>query len=269
MRDNVIGTYLHGPVLAKSARFADDLLRRALRRRGMDDELNRSTTRWPTAPPRWRSAGHVDAYRPNWCRRARGGHGTACTVNSGAGTDPINGARHTQVRTITAPREHHRAGRATFTPKPARTVAPLLPGAAPATGRSRRRARTSPRRRTEDPTVDVADIDGEPRLPHDQCSRRPSRSAAASTSTRRRIRRSPTSSRAAFENATDALQRDGAHRARPGNAGQGRKNLIPGRGRRALPHQVLRPGRRRLTGPASSRPARRWSSSTPNAPTPR
>jgi CobQ-like glutamine amidotransferase family enzyme len=39
VRDNVIGTYLHGPVLAKSARFADDLLRRALRRRGLDDEL--------------------------------------------------------------------------------------------------------------------------------------------------------------------------------------------------------------------------------------
>jgi lipid II isoglutaminyl synthase (glutamine-hydrolysing) len=39
VRDNVIGTYLHGPVLAKSARFADDLLRRALRRRGMSDDL--------------------------------------------------------------------------------------------------------------------------------------------------------------------------------------------------------------------------------------
>jgi lipid II isoglutaminyl synthase (glutamine-hydrolysing) len=39
VRDNVIGTYLHGPVLAKSARFADDLLRRALRRRGESDEL--------------------------------------------------------------------------------------------------------------------------------------------------------------------------------------------------------------------------------------
>jgi lipid II isoglutaminyl synthase (glutamine-hydrolysing) len=39
VRDNVIGTYLHGPVLAKSARFADDLLRRALRRRGENDEL--------------------------------------------------------------------------------------------------------------------------------------------------------------------------------------------------------------------------------------
>jgi len=34
VRDNVIGTYLHGPVLAKSARFADDLLRRAYARRG-------------------------------------------------------------------------------------------------------------------------------------------------------------------------------------------------------------------------------------------
>jgi hypothetical protein len=39
IRDNVIGTYLHGPVLAKSARFADDLLRRALRRRGISDQL--------------------------------------------------------------------------------------------------------------------------------------------------------------------------------------------------------------------------------------
>ena len=39
VRDNVIGTYLHGPVLAKSAHFADELLRRALRRRGESDEL--------------------------------------------------------------------------------------------------------------------------------------------------------------------------------------------------------------------------------------
>jgi hypothetical protein len=39
VRDNVIGTYLHGPVLAKSARFADNLLLRALRRRGLDDTL--------------------------------------------------------------------------------------------------------------------------------------------------------------------------------------------------------------------------------------
>lgn len=39
VRHNVIGTYLHGPVLAKSPRFADDLIRRALRRRGDDDFL--------------------------------------------------------------------------------------------------------------------------------------------------------------------------------------------------------------------------------------
>jgi CobQ-like glutamine amidotransferase family enzyme len=39
VRANVIGTYLHGPVLAKSPRFADDLLRRAYRRRGVDTEL--------------------------------------------------------------------------------------------------------------------------------------------------------------------------------------------------------------------------------------
>jgi CobQ-like glutamine amidotransferase family enzyme len=39
VRDNVIGTYLHGPVLAKSPRFADDLLRRAYERRGAPVEL--------------------------------------------------------------------------------------------------------------------------------------------------------------------------------------------------------------------------------------
>ncbi|HET6877209.1 MAG TPA: glutamine amidotransferase [Jatrophihabitans sp.] len=39
VRGNVIGTYLHGPVLAKSPRFADDLLRRAYSRRGVDVEL--------------------------------------------------------------------------------------------------------------------------------------------------------------------------------------------------------------------------------------
>jgi CobQ-like glutamine amidotransferase family enzyme len=39
VRDNVIGTYLHGPVLAKSPRFADDLLRRAYARRGAAVEL--------------------------------------------------------------------------------------------------------------------------------------------------------------------------------------------------------------------------------------
>ncbi|MBE7189607.1 type 1 glutamine amidotransferase [Jatrophihabitans endophyticus] len=39
VRDNVIGTYLHGPVLAKSPDFADGLLRRALARRGQSVEL--------------------------------------------------------------------------------------------------------------------------------------------------------------------------------------------------------------------------------------
>jgi lipid II isoglutaminyl synthase (glutamine-hydrolysing) len=40
VRDNVIGTYLHGPVLAKSPRFADELLRRAYLRRGADVALD-------------------------------------------------------------------------------------------------------------------------------------------------------------------------------------------------------------------------------------
>lgn len=59
VRDNVIGTYLHGPVLAKSARFADDLIRRALRRRGesdelapLDDELADQAARVATTRPR-------------------------------------------------------------------------------------------------------------------------------------------------------------------------------------------------------------------------
>jgi len=39
VRDNVFGTYLHGPVLAKSPQFADELLRRALARRGLSTEL--------------------------------------------------------------------------------------------------------------------------------------------------------------------------------------------------------------------------------------
>ncbi|HZE51407.1 MAG TPA: glutamine amidotransferase [Jatrophihabitantaceae bacterium] len=39
VRDNVFGTYLHGPVLAKSPRFADELLRRALVRQGADAGL--------------------------------------------------------------------------------------------------------------------------------------------------------------------------------------------------------------------------------------
>ncbi len=39
VRDNIFGTYLHGPVLAKSPAFADDLLRRAYQRRGDEAEL--------------------------------------------------------------------------------------------------------------------------------------------------------------------------------------------------------------------------------------
>ena len=39
IRDNVFGTYLHGPVLAKSPGFADELLRRALVRRGLGTDL--------------------------------------------------------------------------------------------------------------------------------------------------------------------------------------------------------------------------------------
>jgi hypothetical protein len=59
VRDNVIGTYLHGPVLAKSPRFADDLLRRALARRGestdlepLDDDLAERAARVAVTRPR-------------------------------------------------------------------------------------------------------------------------------------------------------------------------------------------------------------------------
>jgi CobQ-like glutamine amidotransferase family enzyme len=59
VRDNVIGTYLHGPVLAKSPRFADDLLRRAYERRGdsvglepLDDTLPELAARVAVGRPR-------------------------------------------------------------------------------------------------------------------------------------------------------------------------------------------------------------------------
>jgi len=59
VRDNVIGTYLHGPVLAKSPRFADDLLRRSFARRGetvqlapLDDALPEQAARVAVARPR-------------------------------------------------------------------------------------------------------------------------------------------------------------------------------------------------------------------------
>ncbi len=48
IRDNVIGTYLHGPVLAKSPRFADDLLHRAYARRGEAAELTPLDDALPT-----------------------------------------------------------------------------------------------------------------------------------------------------------------------------------------------------------------------------
>ncbi len=59
VRDNVIGTYLHGPVLAKSPSFADDLLRRAYARRGeptdlepLDDTLPELAARVAVGRPR-------------------------------------------------------------------------------------------------------------------------------------------------------------------------------------------------------------------------
>jgi CobQ-like glutamine amidotransferase family enzyme len=59
IRDNVIGTYLHGPVLAKSPQFADDLLRRAYERRGetvalepLDDALPELAAKVAVGRPR-------------------------------------------------------------------------------------------------------------------------------------------------------------------------------------------------------------------------
>jgi CobQ-like glutamine amidotransferase family enzyme len=59
VRDNVFGTYLHGPVLAKSPRFADGLLRRAYARRGdavelepLDDALPELAARVAVGRPR-------------------------------------------------------------------------------------------------------------------------------------------------------------------------------------------------------------------------
>jgi CobQ-like glutamine amidotransferase family enzyme len=59
VRDNIFGTYLHGPVLAKSPRFADELLRRAYARRGdapalepLDDSLPEIAARVAVGRPR-------------------------------------------------------------------------------------------------------------------------------------------------------------------------------------------------------------------------
>jgi lipid II isoglutaminyl synthase (glutamine-hydrolysing) len=56
---NVFGTYLHGPMLAKSPQFADELIRRALRRRGepevlepLDDSLALAAAAVAQARPR-------------------------------------------------------------------------------------------------------------------------------------------------------------------------------------------------------------------------
>jgi CobQ-like glutamine amidotransferase family enzyme len=59
VRGNVFGTYLHGPVLAKSPGFADELLRRAFIRRGapftldpLDDSLALAAARVAVGRPR-------------------------------------------------------------------------------------------------------------------------------------------------------------------------------------------------------------------------
>ncbi|HJQ02090.1 MAG TPA: glutamine amidotransferase [Jatrophihabitans sp.] len=59
VRDNVFGTYLHGPVLAKSPGFADELLRRALARRAdaaslppLDDSLELAAAEVAVRRPR-------------------------------------------------------------------------------------------------------------------------------------------------------------------------------------------------------------------------
>jgi CobQ-like glutamine amidotransferase family enzyme len=57
--NNVVGTYLHGPVLPKNPRFADDLLVQALNHRGvsvafdhLDDSLEMAAARLATTRPR-------------------------------------------------------------------------------------------------------------------------------------------------------------------------------------------------------------------------
>ena len=41
MQDNVIGCYLHGPVLAKNPKFADYLIEKALSRKNKDFKLKK------------------------------------------------------------------------------------------------------------------------------------------------------------------------------------------------------------------------------------
>ena len=57
VRNNLIGTYLHGPLLPKNAWLADELIARAIERReGTGRSSSRSTTRFE-------DAAHADAER--------------------------------------------------------------------------------------------------------------------------------------------------------------------------------------------------------------
>ena len=167
MRDNVIGTYLHGPVLAKSPRFADELLRRALRRRGADTDLE-------PLDDALRRAGGARRRRPaalSACRcraaaaaplraAARGRYGRADRVRSAAQPPPS-----TSVVTDTVTLDAERIDRS---------------GARPADHCRAAAARRDPCRQGEaeqacpyiastpqqDRQTNVADIVGQPRLPH-------------------------------------------------------------------------------------------------------
>ena len=103
VRDNVIGTYLHGPVLAKSPRFADDLLRRAYARRGDADRARAARRRAGRAgrPGRRRppATGTPSAAGEHASRRARGRRGRArvagCTSASSPSRRDIDDDRRT------------------------------------------------------------------------------------------------------------------------------------------------------------------------------
>ena len=154
VRDNVFGTYLHGPVLAKSPRFADELLSRALARRGAG-RRTRTAGRQPRpggrgrgdpAPPMRVPAVSRPPGAAPWPAGWRRGR-----LAAGAGRLPArryrrHPGRFHAGRSPAAPRPGRPASAAPAASRPAPRPAPLGPRRAPPAPASRRwreAARTS------------------------------------------------------------------------------------------------------------------------------
>ena len=237
VRDNVIGTYLHGPVLAKSPRFADDLLRRAFAAAGRTPTSSRSTTRCPSRPRASRSAGRDSACGSGRQPQRR------CSGRCSRSVRPCY--RVPQRRAATA--EHlgrhrhgdHDAQRIDVPATPADHGRPAAARLARAAGRGRaglpvHRLDAEQNRRPTSPTSRATASTAPP------CSPRRTRSAAGSTS--RLAVRGGRRHRARTFASPGRAQRDDPDR-RGGQEAIGQPNLVAGRARHRLPDRVLRPGR--------------------------